>query len=61
MFYTFGTGFLPGQNLLLAQTSDAARINAGLIVGALGILVSGLALRGLKETFHADLNYTEQV
>lgn len=40
---------------------DAARINAGLILGAIIILISGFALRGLKETFHEDLNYTEQV
>lgn len=49
------------QEQLAHLGKDAARINAGLIVGALVILVSVLALRGLKETFHADLNYTEQV
>ncbi|MDJ1500966.1 MFS transporter [Xanthocytophaga agilis] len=40
---------------------DAARINAGLLVGGVIILISGLALRGLKETFHEDLNYVEQL
>jgi len=38
-----------------------ARINAGLIVGGVIILISGLALRGLRETFHTDLNYVEQL
>ncbi len=49
------------QNQLAHLGSGPARINAGLIVGAIVILISGIALRGLKETFHEDLNYVEQL
>jgi MFS family permease len=49
------------QTQLAGLGPAAARINAGLIVGALVVLISGLALRGLRETFHEDLNYIEQL
>jgi MFS family permease len=49
------------QNQLAYLGSGPARINAGLIVGGIIILISGLALRGLRETFHEDLNYVEQL
>ncbi len=41
--------------------ADPARIYAALAVGGLIILTSVIALSGLKETFHKDLNYVEQV
>ncbi len=37
------------------------RILGATAVGVLVMVVSVLSLRGLKETFHADLNYTEQL
>lgn len=65
----FVRGALPLMILLfnffreqLAHLGDGpARINAGLLLGLIVIFISGFALRGLKETFHEDLNYMEQV
>ncbi len=37
------------------------RIGAAAVVGAFVIVTSVLSVRGLKETFHQDLNYTETV
>ncbi len=57
----FVRGALPLLILLFRFFQDSldSRILGAAVVGVLVIVVSFLSLRGLKETFHADLNYTE--
>jgi MFS family permease len=59
----FVRGALPLLILLFRffQGMFDSRISGAIAVGTIVIITALLSLRGLKETFHADLNYSEEL
>ncbi len=46
---------------LFLKMFDDSVIWAGILVGIVSLLAAFLSLRGMQETFHKDLNYTEEL
>lgn len=51
---------IPLTSLFVFFKSQFGTVNSALLVGAIAFSISLLALRFLEETFHKDLDYTEQ-